>query len=288
MKVKSERIIIPTYAFFLMLAQCMPNIPLWAQINPFRVHAGSWGVAHATVSHSDVGAVFTNVAGMGGQSQVAFLASYDSFFQISGVSTLALGAVIPVSTHFASGITIQRYGDAYLNEIIVGFGGGHVIDRFSLGMKLNYLQISMNSPSWMVSRKSLALEMGGIARFSSKFSVGAHAYNLTQSRYSDWAGAKVPTILRLGMMYQPVSTVIWSTEIEKNTALPLFVKTGLSYEVFSKFWVRTGLMGRPASYHFGLGFEKRSWKVDYAGHIHTYLGWSHHFSLAYLMSQKSK
>jgi hypothetical protein len=286
MKVKAVQNIFVRYIVCLLLTKGLTSLSLCAQVNPFRVSASGWGMAQATVAHSDVWSVFTNVAGVGGQSQTAFLASYDSFFQVSGIHTLSVGALIPVSTHFASGVTVQRYGDSYLNEIIVGVGGGHSIERFSLGLKINYLQISMNSPSWMVSRKSVALEMGGIARFSSQFSVGAHAYNLTQSKYSDGAGVKVPTILKVGVLYLPVPAVMWSAEIEKNTAQPLCVKMGISYEVMNKVWLRTGLMANPGSYHFGLGLEKYNLKFDYAGQIHPYLGWSHHLSIAYLVSRK--
>lgn len=260
-----------------------------AQINPFSIGARSWGIANATVASKDSYSIYNNVAGLAGGQEASLISSYDSHYGFEGLSTMGFAAVLPVSKDLSSGISIQRFGDKLYNELSLGIGAGHRIDRFSLGVKINYLQTAVNAPSLAFSRKALVVEFGGIAQIANSLSFGAHLYNLTQSSYSGVYGNRLPTSLRAGFQYVPLKTLRLSTEIEKNTELPASLKIGLVYQIWKKVWLRTGLASKPTTHHFGAGFEQGRFSVDYGTHSNTQLGWSHHFSLAYsLWKMKQK
>ncbi len=273
---------------FVLVIFISNSFSVLAQNGPAAIGARSWGIANATVSESDVNAIFNNVAGLGGNRENAILTSYDSHFGFSGLNTMSFAGVLPLSNDLTSGFSVQRFGDKLYNELAMGVGAGHQIGRFSIGLKINYLQTSVTAPSLFFSSKALVAEFGGIARFSSNLSFGAHLYNLTQSSYSGIYGSKVPTVLRAGMLYLPVKKLQWGAEINKNTDLPLSFKTGLQYEIAEKVWLRTGIATRPLTNHFGAGFVAAKFCFDYAVHTHSQLGWSHHLSLAYCFWKKEK
>ena len=129
----------------------------------------------------------------------------------------------------------------------------------------------------------MVFEFGGIAMISSKLYFGAHMFNVTQSHYSGETHEDIDTALKTGFLYKPSKTVQLSVEVEKVTAYPMNFRAGLEYEVMTHFFVRTGIASRPQTNHFGIGFKGSKFHIDYAVHTHPQLGWSHHFSLGYVL-----
>jgi hypothetical protein len=260
----------------------------FADGNPFPIGARTWGLANATIARSDYYAIGNNLAGLAGLSTSTIFSTYDSHYGFDGINTLGFGAVMPLSKDMGVGLSIQRFGDKVYNQIALGAGAGHRINRFSLGLKVNYLQTAINSSAIILSKKALVFEFGGIVMISSKLNFGAHVFNLTQSRYSGENRENVDTALRTGFLYKPSKIIQLSAEIEKVTAYPVSFRAGLEYEVIKNFVVRTGVASRPQSNHFGIGFQGSHFHLDYAVHTHPQLGWSHHFSLAYVLRQNDK
>ena len=260
----------------------------FADGNPFPIGARAWGLANATIARSDYYAIGNNAAGLAGISTSAIFSTYDSHYGFDGINTLGFGAVMPLSKDMGIGLSIQRFGDKIYNQIALGAGAGHRINRFSLGLKVNYLQTAINSSAIVLSKKALVFEFGGIAMISSKLYFGAHVFNLTQSRYSGENRENVDTALRTGFLYKPSKNIQLSAEIEKVAAYPASFRAGLEYEVIKNFVVRGGIASRPQTNHFGVGFQGSNFHLDYAVHTHPQLGWSHHFSLAYVLGQSDK
>jgi len=252
-----------------------------AQDFPYPIGARSWGIANATVARSDYMSGFNNIAGLAGQKEAMIFSGYDSHYGFTSLGTLSFGGILPVSKDLCTVFSIQRFGDNLYNELSLGIGAGHRIGRISLGTKMNYLQNAVNAPTLVLTKKALVFEFGGIVQFSSRFSFGAHVFNMTQSSYSGEYGNRVPTALRAGFVYNPQKNIFLSGEINKNTDLPVSVKIGLEYQVWKQLYLRTGVASRPLTNHFGAGFKARKFYVDYAVHSHPQLGWSHHFSLGY-------
>ncbi len=249
---------------------------------PFPMGARSWGIGNATVARPDFTSGFTNMAGLGGLSEVVAFSAYDSHYGFEGIGTFSFRAVGPVSSDLGIGMTFQRFGDKLYNESAIGIGAGHRIGRFRLGLKANYLQNAVNAPSLTFSRSAIAFELGGIVEVTSKFFFGAQVFNLTQASYSGEYGRRVPTVLRAGFLYKPQKNIFLSSEIEKNTDQQVAVKVGLEYQIWEKIFVRTGVGARPLTQHFGAGLKTKKFFFDYAVHASQQLGWSHHLSLGYI------
>jgi hypothetical protein len=255
------------------------------QHSPFAIGARAWAMGNATVTNTDAYSVFTNVAGLGGAQPLAAFTTFDSRYNFEGLHTLGAGFVVPIRSELNAGVTVQRFGDKFYNESILGVGAGHRIDGFSMGLKVNYLQTAVDAPSIIMTRRALVVELGSVVRISPELYFGAHIYNLTQASYSGIYRAKVPTILRFGIRYVPLKTVLLSSELEKDSGWPVSWKMGIAHQVLGKLWLRTGIATRPLTHHFGAGFSASKFAVDYAVHSNSPLGWSHHLSLAYFLKK---
>ena len=264
------------FVIFLILSS-----KTFADGNPFPVGARAWGLANATIAHADYYSIGNNVAGLGGIKTAAIFSTYSSVYHFDGINTLGVGAVMPVTEELGIGLSIQRFGDKIYNQISIGAGAGHKIGRFSLGLKINYLQTAINASAITFSKKAVVVEFGGIVMLSSKFYLGASMFNLTQATYSDVLHEKVNTVLRAGFLYKPSEKVGLSAEMEKVSSDPLSLKIGLEYEVVKRFFLRTGINTTPQTNHFGIGFKGKQFNLDFATQTHPHLGWSHHFSLCY-------
>ena len=272
---------IRSFVIFLLISS-----KSFADGSPFPIGARAWSLANATIARSDYYSIGNNVAGLGGLTTAAIFSTYDSHYNFDGINTLGISVAIPISTDLGMGLSIQRFGDKVYNHISAGVGAGHRIGRFSLGLKVNYLQTAISSSSILFNKKALVFEFGGIMMISSKLYFGAQLYNLTQASYSDNLHETVDTSLRTGFLYKPSKTVQLSAEIEKVTDYPVAVRIGLEYEIIKNIFVRTGIASNPQTNHFGVGFNGSLFHLDYAMHTHPQLGWSHHFSLSYILSNK--
>ncbi|TDB63402.1 PorV/PorQ family protein [Arundinibacter roseus] len=271
-----------------LLLCCLIPCAGFAGDDVFPIGARSWGMAHAIIAQSARESIVNNVAGIAALQDPAFFAAYHSYHGFDGLSTVAFGAVLPIKKELTSGFSVQRFGDKAYNELSMGIGVAHRINRVSLGIKVNYRQIAALTPSLSISRHAVVIEMGGLVQLSSSLYMGAHIYNLTQSGKSETDLQQIPTILRVGFMYSPSSVIRLSTELVKNTDDPMSLRYGLEYEVVPHLFLRTGFSTKPRIAHAGIGFNARNFSIDYALSSHTQLGISHHFTLAYRPLKEKK
>ncbi|GAB3176475.1 PorV/PorQ family protein [Telluribacter humicola] len=245
-------------------------------------------MANAVVAQSDRYSVVNNIAGLAGVRDASLFSSYHTYYGFDGIGTIAFGAVMPISRDLTTGLSVQRFGDKLYNELAFGIGAGHRINRISLGLKISYVQIAVNAPSLALSRKALLVEMGGIMQLTSKLDFGVHMYNVVQGSFTGESSEQLPTVLRAGLAYKPISALRLSGELVKDTALPTSFRAGLEYEIVSSLFVRTGIATKPNTNHFGLGYAANGFNIDYAVHTHPQLGWSHHVTVAYSFAPKSE
>ncbi len=277
-----------TFSFLFFLFYILNQSYTLADGNPYRVGARSWGMANAVVARFDPLVFSGNIAGIAGTKEPILFSGFDSHYGFEGLNTLSIGGVIPYSKDLGIGFTVLRFGDKLYNESNISVGVGHKISRVSLGLKINYLQTSVNIPSFIASQKALVFEMGGIVQLSSKFNLGAHAYNLFQAKYNGDYRNELPTILKIGFQYEPIKALKISAELNKNTDLPISVLIGMEYQVIKQVFIRTGIASKPISNHFGAGFVSKKWTFDYAIHTNQQLGTSHHLSLGLAIGKAKK
>lgn len=261
--------------FFYLLSINQVN----ASGEPFPIGARSWGIGNATAAIADKQSIFNNPAGLGFLTDYFISTSYHNRYTIAGLNTFSLGG--NYNTKIANiGLTVERFGDKLYHEEKLGLALAKSTNRISLGIKVSYLQAAIEG---FAVKQTVLTEFGVMAKLSSTLQLGFHAYNLTAARL--FVSQRVPTVLRLGLAYQPIKQLLLVGEAEKDIVLPTLYKVGLEYQIVKNFYLRTGITSKLSNAHFGIGFQAKQFIFDYAASSHSLLGFSHHLTLAYQLGK---
>ena len=261
---------------------CLCSTILHGQNSLSNVGGRSWGMGHAMVAIAHGQTFFYNPAGLGFVENSYASSSFDSRFDISGLSTVSLSGVLakPWAT---IGFGAERFGDQLYNENRAGIAIAKNTGRVSLGLKASYMSVTAAEIS---SQNALLTEFGVMAKLSSSVNIGFHAHNITGA--SLFPTDRIPTILRLGGAYHPLNKITVSAETEYIPGQNAYVKAGVEYMLFENFFMRTGINTGIRTNHFGMGYGNKKWVFDYAVNTHPTLGLSHHFSLQMNLPKLSK
>lgn len=265
---------------------CFFHLLSFNQVNasgePFPIGARSWGIGNATAAIADKQSIFNNPAGLGFLTEHFVSTSYHNRYTIAGLNTFSLGG--NYNTKFTNiGLGVERFGDKLYHEEKLGLALAKSTNRVSLGIKVSYLQAAVEG---FAVKQTVLTEFGVIAKLSSTFQLGFCGYNLTEARL--FASQRVPTVLRLGLAYQPTKQLLLAWEAEKDIVLPILYKVGLEYQIVKNFYLRTGITSKLTNVHFGIGFQAKQFIFDYAASSHSLLGFSHHLTLAYQLGKAQK
>jgi hypothetical protein len=244
--------------------------------------ARSSGLGHASVAISDPWSIFNNVSGMASLKNVQAGFTYENRFAMRSFDRTAAMLICPVRYGIA-GISFYKFGDLHYNEEKASLAYAHQISKVSLGLKVNYLQISMED---LKSRRVLVIEFGGIAEITPQLIFGAHIYNLNQARIKGYLQEYVPTIMKAGISYLPSKKLMINIETEKDIDFKACFKAGIEYKVIDHFFLRTGVSTYPITGAFGIGFNKKNFQLDYAYSTHVRLGSINQISLQYKFNKK--
>ena len=263
-----------------------------AQNDGIPIGARAVGIGNSTVTISDQWAVFNNAAGMANMENIAVGVFFENRFGMKEFSSVAAGFVFPVnqlfrfdtlSSYGVAGMSFYRFGDQLYNEQRAGFGYAHNIKNVSLGIKVNYWQLSIEG---LGTKRTYTIEFGGQAAITKELIFGAHIYNINQAKLAEYKDERVPTIMKAGLSYRPLDKLMLNIETEKDVNFPASFKAGVEYMIVEKLSLRTGISTRPFFNYFGVGFQFKSFDVNYALSTHSDLGLSHYLSLSYKIGGK--
>ena len=242
----------------------------------------SMGMGNANVTLGDVWSIFNNVGGLAKTENTQATFSYDHRLNIDELTTLAAAAVIK-GKNKAFGLGISSFGSEHFSQNQIGIGFSNQLGIASLGIKVNYLQTSIEG----FGRGAAAvIEFGGVAELTPELFFGAHVYNVTRAKYGNNSDDRLPTTVKAGISYRPNSKVMVNLEAEKDILLDPLLKMGLEYNLLERVWARVGMNTQPNKFFFGVGFRPKRFHIDYALTQHPSLGNTHHFSFNYLFLNK--
>lgn len=242
----------------------------------------SMGMGNANVTLGDVWSIFNNVGGLAKTENTQATFSYDHRLNIDELTTLAAAAVIK-GKNKAFGLGISSFGSEHFSQNQIGIGFSNQLGIASLGIKVNYLQTSIEG----FGRGAAAvIEFGGVAELTPELFFGAHVYNVTRAKYGKNSDDRLPTTVKAGISYRPNSKVMVNLEAEKDILLDPLLKMGLEYNLLERVWARVGMNTQPNKFFFGVGFRPKRFHIDYALTQHPSLGNTHHFSFNYLFLNK--
>ena len=248
-------------------------------INELGARSTSLGNAYSTVN--DKFALLNNPGGIGGLKETSALASFKNNYGVSGLNSMAAGALssLPIGT---AGITVFRFGDDIYNEQIASLVYANKFGIASLGIRANYVQYTQEG---LGSQGNMTIDFGGTASITEVIGFGAYIRNINQAQLKDSREQNLPTLLYAGLSIKPTNKILLAIETEKDLDNDAVFKAGLEYKFLDKFFARTGIKTDDFTNHFGIGFISQKLGIDYAMTWHQTLGLSHELSLAYTIKR---
>ena len=261
---------------------CLLQTILKAQQGHYTLGARSAGFASASVAIEDEWAIFNNPAGINKTESGTALFGYRSRFAVAAFNTMGAAYLQPIGP-IHLGMNAFRFGDHLFSEQKIGMVVANRIGMVALGGAINYIQYNVEG---LGTRDLAAFDFGGVVTFMEGLALGAFVSNLNQASVSKSEGEKLPTIMRLGLTYAPVSSVLINGEIEKDLDFDEVIKLGVEYNFYKQFYARTGFLTQPFQSSFGLGFRPRRYMIDYAFGHDPGLGSIHEFSVSYRLKME--
>lgn len=267
------------YMHKLLLVILFAPFTVFGSGENFHIGGRSAGLGHASVTLSDLWSVHHNQAGLGllENAQAGFF--YESRFMLSELSLKGAAAVIPTKSG-TFGLSVSSFGYSLYGENKYGLAYGRKLNsKVSVGVQLNYhnIRIAENYGN----KNTLSMEGGLLAQLTTKLSLGAHIYNPTRAKVSDYDNERLPTIYRFGMNYKFSDKVFIAAEAEKDVDHNAVFKVGVEYHVMEILYLRGGIATNPVYSSFGFGIELKQFKLDIASEFHQVLGHTPQLSLLY-------
>ncbi len=260
-------------------------ISTWA-IGQSNTHFGgrSAGLAHASVTLSDVWSAHHNQAGLAWMKEQSVGVYYQNKFSMKELNNVGLAYAHPLKKGTIA-LQWSNFGYSLYQENKVGLAYAlQLSEKLSGGIQLDYLSTKLGGIYG--SKSALAAEIGLQAKLTSNIRIGAHFYNPTRTKLNEYNGEAIPSIMRLGIDYRFSEKVLVIVETEKDIDHVAMLKSGIEYKANEKFYVRGGVATGPTLGSFGFGLNMKQYKLDIAASYHQTLGFSPEISFIYEFKKK--
>jgi hypothetical protein len=266
---------------------CFFNATVFAQ-NGTPQNAGARGAAmgNAALTFTDLNAAYVNQAGLAFLDELSFGVYAENRFLAQGLNSFLFAAAYPNEKIGTFGVTVNYFGYENYNEQKIGLAYARKLsETFSLGVQLDYLGTRI--PQYGTAA-SFTFEVGILAKLTEQFSLAAHVYNPTRTTVAGLD--RLPSLLNLGLAYQPSEKVLLTAELEKDIYdHPLMGKFGCEYRPIHALAVRAGVQAaaEATQMSFGVGLYLQSLRIDLSTAYHQVLGFTPAFGLSYGLNPSS-
>ncbi|WP_462251030.1 PorV/PorQ family protein [Ekhidna sp.] len=248
-----------------------------AQIGTFNLGGRNAGMAGASITLGDEFSLFNNIGGIGRIESHAAFVSYQSRYGIKQFQEVGAGAIY-ASEIGNAGLGFYKFGDDIYSEQRLHLAFGNEIQMISLAVAIDLLQYHISS---IGTKKSIALQLGGIVTVTPEITLGAHIFNLNQAKLDLESPEHIPTVMKGGVSYRPSDELMLNLEVEKDLDFVEIFKAGIEYQLIKDVFVRTGVSTNPFIGAAGIGIHPKNLKFDYGYSSDEILGSIHDFSIAY-------
>ena len=261
----------------IIIILCLSNSAI-GQVH-FNATGGalSNGMAGNGVTLTGVDAIFNNQAGIADIEKFSFIASTELRNSIPDLVGFGVGISLPVDGFGVFALSASNLGLADYKEQKIGLAYARsLFNNFDLGLQLDLLNTSIVN---FGSRTTGTFELGFMADFGTKFTIGAHIFSpVTVSILNE--DNDVNSRLRIGGSYTPSNKVRVLLELEKWFQNDLTVKGGFEYQLVENIAVRIGMSTNPVFYSVGLSYNIfGDLLIDGAYSTHATLGGTPSFSI---------
>ncbi|MES2622587.1 MAG: hypothetical protein V4615_17190 [Bacteroidota bacterium] len=253
----------------------------------FTAGARATAIGDASVTLSDVFSTTTNQAGLGFMTQYSVGIYSDRKFLNASINNFNGAIALPISEKIGTfGVNANYYGYNYYNETKIGLAYARKFgQKFSLGMQFDYLRMMIFENG---SRNFYTFEIGMQYKPWKVLTIGTHIYNPIPFKVEKVFGERLPTILKLGLGYEPSAKVLIAAEYEQDIHYKPQFKGGLEYRPIKYLSIRAGAQTTPFSANFGLGVNVKGLNIDLASSYHPVLGFTPQAALIYSFTKKQK
>ena len=173
--------------------------------------ARSVAMGGANVTFTDVSSALTNQAGLAGLTEFSAMVAAEQRFLITEIRSFSAAAAYPTRSG-TFGVTLNYFGFEGYNEQRIGLAYGRkLFDQLYFGGQV--LALTTRIPEYG-SQTNLTFEAGLISPISERLMIGVHVFSPVRVRLLE--DEYLPTILKIGMMYQPSQKLRISGAVEKD------------------------------------------------------------------------
>jgi len=235
-------------------------------------------MATASVVLTDIWSSANNQAGLGYLERPAAAIYYENRWSEKKLSVQAGAFAIPIHSTVV-GMNFRYFGFSKYNESKFGLAVGRKLgEKFAMGIQVDYFHTSVAGDYGNYG--ILCGEIGLLCEPVENLFVGAHVFNVTQSKQKANLNEKVPTIMRFGIGYTINEKATISVETEKDLRMDAVFKGGLEYSPVGELFLRCGMStGTMYQYCFGLGYGWKYFTLDISFSHHKFMGYSPHIAL---------
>jgi len=252
---------------------------VWAGNDNNPVGGRSAGMGYTSTAIADPWSVHNNQAGIGYMKNIFAGVYYESRFLINELSTKSAIVLLPTQSG-VFGLDMNYYGYDKYNETKIGLAYGKAFgEKLSAGVQFDYLNTHIADNYG--NKGGVTFEVGLLSKLNKSLFIGAHVFNPIKIKIADYGDERVPTIIKIGMMYNLSTKVLVNTEVEKNITYKPVFKGGVEYHIIKEIYLRAGISTNPVLNTFGVGLELKKLKIDIASSIHQVFGYSPQVSLLY-------
>jgi hypothetical protein len=245
----------------------------------------SLGKAYTAV-RGDLWGLSFNPAGISGLSEMQ-----TGFFAERRFSTkeLLFGGIAfaaPIRQNHFIGVECSSFGFSNYRETkISATYATDLLKVIHIGTKVNYANLAIQD---IGSTSAFWLDLGMNVKVTKTLMLGASAYNVNQAKVKTYNGKQnIPTALTAGLSYTPSDKVMLNVDVQKQMTRPVSFRGGVEYNFYKGFYARVGAATQPTLLTFGTGWKfKNKLSLDFAGSLHSQLGFTPYFSMTYHFGKK--
>ena len=244
----------------------------------YPLGARSAGMASSSVMLTDVWASVNNQAALGYLEKPAAAMYYENRLNVKALALQAGVFALPVKSTVIA-VNYRYFGFSKYNEFKFGLAvGKRLSEKFAMGVQMDYFQTYFADDYGTFG--VLSGEIGLLYEPVENLTVGAHLFNVSQSKQKANYNERIPTIMRFGAGYNIQNKAIVSVETEKDLRMDAVFKAGLEYSPAEDLFLRFGVSnGNIYQYAFGVGYGWKYFTIDVAFSHHKFFGYSPHISL---------
>jgi hypothetical protein len=249
--------------------------------------ARATGIGNASVTLIDVFATTNNQAALGFLKGSEFGVYSDIRFLQAGINNINGAAAVNFDKIGTFGMSVNYFGYRLYNESKVGLAYGRNFGKkFAMGLQFDYMRFFIAENGQL---HLFTAELGFLYKPWKQLSIGAHIFNPIPYKIDRvYNNDRLPTILKLGIGYEPSQKVLIAVEYEQDIHHKPQIKGGVDYRLIKFFHLRAGIQTTPFSASFGFGVNYKNFFLDASSAYHTVLGFTPQLSLRYSLLPKKK